>query len=327
MESILEVQNLQVSYRSHERRSRPVLSGVSFGLTPGEILGVLGESGSGKSTLAAAILRLLPSNGHIGNGAVFFEGKNLLQAPSEELRQVRGGRVALIFQEPSLALHPTIRVGEQVRRVLAAHQSLSRNELDARARNVFTQLFPQDTDRILRSYPHQLSGGQRQRALIAQAIACNPAIVIADEPTAALDPVTQLEILGVFRSLREQLSLAMIFITHNPALLSGFADRILVLYAGQLAEWGPAESVLRSPKHPYTRALFESLPDISAEMEKSRKTLLPVIPGNSSPASLPRKGCPFEPRCSVRMDVCREFDPVLVDLGKKHVVSCFKYKE
>ncbi len=327
MESVLEVQNLQVSYRSHERRSRPVLSGVSFGLTPGEILGVLGESGSGKSTLAAAILRLLPSNGHIGNGAVFFEGKNILQAPSEELRQIRGGRVALIFQEPSLALHPTIRVGEQVRRVLAAHQSLSRNELDKRARNVFTQLFPQDVDRILRSYPHQLSGGQRQRALIAQAIACNPAIVIADEPTAALDPVTQLEILGVFRSLREQLSLAMIFITHNPALLSGFADRILVLYAGQVAEWGPAESVLRSPKHPYTRALFESLPDISTEMEKSRKTLLPVIPGNSSPASLPRKGCPFEPRCSVRMDVCREFDPVLVDLGKKHVVSCFKYKE
>ena len=327
MESILEVQNLQVSYRSHERRSRPVLSGVSFGLTPGEILGVLGESGSGKSTLAAAILRLLPSNGHIGNGAVFFEGKNILQAPSEELRQIRGGRVALIFQEPSLALHPTIRVGEQVRRVLAAHQSLSRNELDERTRNVFIQLFPLDTDRILRSYPHQLSGGQRQRALIAQAIACNPAIVIADEPTAALDPVTQLDILGVFRSLREQLSLAMIFITHNPALLSGFADRILVLYAGQLAEWGPAESVLRSPKHPYTRALFESLPNISAEMEKSRKTLLPVIPGNSSPTSLPRKGCPFEPRCSVRMDVCREFDPVLVDLGKKHVVSCFKYKE
>ena len=327
MESVLEVQNLQVSYRSHEHRSRPVLSGVSFGLMPGEILGVLGESGSGKSTLAASILRLLPPNGHIGNGAVFFEGKNLLQAPSEELRNIRGGRVSLIFQEPSLALHPTIRVGEQVRRVLASHQSLSKNDLNERTRNVFTQLFPQDTDRILRSYPHQLSGGQRQRALIAQAIVCNPAIVIADEPTAALDPVTQLEILGVFRALREQLSLAMIFITHNPALLSGFADRILVLYAGQVAEWGPAESVLRSPKHPYTRALFESLPGISTEMEKSHKTLLPVIPGNSSPASLPRKGCSFEPRCSVRMDVCKEFEPVLVDLGKKHVVSCFKYKE
>jgi len=294
---------------------------------PGEILGVLGESGSGKSTLAASILRLLPPNGHIGGGAVFFEGKNLLQAPSEELRQVRGGRVALIFQEPSLALHPTIRVGEQVRRVLASHQSLSKNDLNERTRNVFTQLFPQDTDRILRSYPHQLSGGQRQRALIAQAIACNPAIVIADEPTAALDPVTQMEILGVFRSLREQLSLAMVFITHNPALLSGFADRILILYAGQVVEWGPAESVLRSPKHPYTRALFESLPNISTEMDKGRKTLLPVIPGNSSPASLPRKGCSFEPRCSVRMDVCKEFEPALVDLGKKHVVSCFKYKE
>ncbi|HET7107907.1 MAG TPA: ABC transporter ATP-binding protein [Candidatus Acidoferrum sp.] len=327
MESVLEVQNLQVSYRSHERRSRPVLSGVSFGLMPGEILGILGESGSGKSTLAASILRLLPPNGHIGNGSVFFEGKNLFQLPSQELRQIRGGRIALIFQEPSRALHPTIRVGEQVRRVLASHHSFSKNELNERARNIFAQLFPEDAQRIHRSYPHQLSGGQRQRALIALAIACNPAIVIADEPTAALDPVTQLEIMGVFRSLREQLSLAMIFITHNPALLSGFADRILVLYAGQLAEWGPAESVLRSPKHPYTRALFECLPDNSAQIQKNRKSPLPVIPGNSSPASLPRQGCSFEPRCSVKMDVCKELEPALVDLGKKHVVSCFKYKE
>jgi len=294
---------------------------------PGEILGVLGESGSGKSTLAASVLRLLPSNGHIGSGAILFEGKNLLQISSRELRQIRGGRIALIFQEPSLALHPTLRVGEQARRVLAAHQSSPKNVLNDRTRQVFAQLFPQDTDRIMLSYPHQLSGGQQQRALIAQAIACNPVLLIADEPTAALDPVTQREILGVFRSLREKLGLAMIFITHNPALLAGFADRVLILYAGQVVEWGPAATVLDSPKHPYTKALFESLPTISAENEKNRKHKLPVIPGNSSPSSLPRKGCAFEPRCTLRMDVCREFEPALVKLGDGHIVSCFKYNE
>jgi oligopeptide/dipeptide ABC transporter ATP-binding protein len=327
MAPVLEIHDLQVSYRSREVRSRPVLSGVSFDLMPGEILGVLGESGSGKSTLAASVLRLLPPTGHIGGGSVLFEGRNLLQAPDEELRQIRGGRIALIFQEPSLALHPTIRVGEQVRQVLVAHQSSGKKDLNQRTREIFAQLFPQDTDRIMRSYPHQISGGQRQRALIAQAIACNPAVVIADEPTAALDPVTQMEILDVFRTLREELGLAMMFITHNPALLSGFADRVLILYAGQVVEWGPVDSVLRSPRHPYTKALFESLPTISAENGESRKNKLPVIPGHSSPSSLPRKGCSFEPRCAVRMEICREYEPALVKLGETHIVSCFKYGE
>ena len=327
MASVLEIRDLQVSYQSREVRSRPVLSGVSFDLMPGEILGVLGESGSGKSTLAASVLRLLPPNGHIAGGEILFDGKNLLQASSEELRQIRGGRIALIHQEPSLALHPTMRVGKQVRQVLAAHQSSPKIDLDERTRQVFTQLFLQEADRILRSYPHQLSGGQRQRALIAQAIACRPVLVIADEPTAALDPATQLDILCVFRTLREELGLAMIFITHNPALLSGFADRVLVLYAGQVVEWGPADSVLRSPRHPYTKALFESLPTLSSENEQTRKRRLPVIPGNSSPSSLPRKACSFEPRCTARMDICREYEPALVKLGETHIVSCFKFKE
>ena len=327
MAYVLGVQNLQVAYRSREVRSHPVLSGVSFELTRGEILGVVGESGSGKSTLAAAVLRLLPANGQIGGGSVWFEGKDLLQATPEELRQIRGGRVALIFQEASLALHPTNRAGEQVRRVLAAHQAVEKIDLTGRTREIIALLFPQDTERILRSYPHQLSGGQRQRALIAQAIACNPALVIADEPTAALDPVTQKEILGVFRSLREKLGLSMIFITHSPPLLSGFADRILVLYAGQVVEWGPTESVLKSPQHPYTKALFESLPSISPENDGSRKQMLPVIPGNSSPSALPRKGCAFEPRCAARMDVCKELEPALVKLGEAHSFCCFRYKQ
>jgi oligopeptide/dipeptide ABC transporter ATP-binding protein len=326
MASVLEIQDLRVSYRSGEGAICPALNGVSFALIPGEIMGVLGESGSGKSTLAVSLVRLLPGNGEITRGAVHFEGKDLLQAKPEELQQIRGRRISLIFQEPSLALHPTMRAGEQVRQVLAAHSSPGKSALDERTRQVFAEIFPEEGDRISRSYPHQLSGGQRQRVLIAQAIVCGPSVVIAVELTASLDPATQMEILGLFRTLRERLSLAMIFITHNPALLSGFADRVLVLYGGQVVECGPAETVLASPRHPYTKALFQSIPAVSEGRGNGRKTRLPVIPGDSSHSSLPPGGCPFEPRCTERMDICREREPALVNLSDSHVVSCFKYE-
>jgi oligopeptide/dipeptide ABC transporter ATP-binding protein len=304
----------------------PALAGVSFGLLPGEILGVLGESGSGKSTLGVSLVRLLPGNGNITRGAVHFEGKDLLQAKPEELQQIRGRRISLIFQEPSLALHPTMRAGEQVRQVLAAHSAPGKSALSERTRQVLAEVFPEDADRIARSYPHQLSGGQRQRVLIAQAIACGPSVVIADEPTASLDPATQMEILGVFRALRERLGLAMIFITHNPALLSGFADRVLVLYGGRVAELGPAATVLASPRHPYTKALFASIPAVFEESGSVRRKRLAVIPGDSSFSSLPRQGCCFEPRCTERMEICREREPELVNLSASHTVSCFKYE-
>jgi len=325
MASVLEIQDLHVSYRSREGAAFPALAGVSFGLMPSEIMGVLGESGSGKSTLAAALLRLLPGNGNITRGAVHFEGRDLLQAKPEELRQIRGRRISLIFQEPSLALHPTMRAGEQVRQVLAAHGSQGKSALNERTHQVFAEIFREEADRISRSYPHQLSGGQRQRVLIAQAIACGPSIVIADEPTASLDPATQMEIIGVFRNLRERLGLAMIFITHNPALLSGFAGRVLVLYGGRVAELGPAGTVLASPSHPYTKALFASIPAVLEEGGNSGKKKLPVIPGDSSQSSFPLAGCPFEPRCTERMDICREREPGLVNLSASHTVSCFKY--
>jgi len=326
MASVLEIQDLHVSYRSREGAFHPALAGVSFGLMPAEILGVLGESGSGKSTLAVSLLRLLPGNGKILHGTVQFEGQDLLQARTEELQQIRGRGISLIFQEPSLALHPTMRAGEQVRQVLAAHSATGKNALRERTRQVFAEVFPEDADRMVRSYPHQLSGGQRQRVLIAQAIACGPAVVIADEPTASLDPGTQMEILGVFRTLREKLGLAMIFITHNPALLSGFADRVLVLYGGRVAELGPAVAVLASPRHPYTKALFASLPPVFDERGGVRGKRLLVIPGDSSPSSLPRQGCCFEPRCTERMDICKEREPSLVNLNGSHTVSCFKYE-
>jgi oligopeptide/dipeptide ABC transporter ATP-binding protein len=325
MAPVLEIQDLHVSYQSREGVACPALTGVSFELMSGEIMGVLGESGSGKSTLAGSIVRLLPPNGNISRGAVYFDGKDLLRAKPDELQKIRGAQISLIFQEPSLALHPTMRAGQQVRQVLAAHRAPGRSASNDRVREVLALLFSEEAERISRSYPHQLSGGQRQRVLIAQAIACGPSAVIADEPTASLDSATQMEILGVFRTLREKLGLAMIFITHNPALLSGFADRVLVLYGGQVAECGPAEAVLASPRHPYTKALFQAIPEVFENRGRVRKTELPAILGDSARSSLPTQGCPFEPRCPERMDICRQHEPVPVNLSASHTVCCFKY--
>lgn len=326
MAAIIEIQDLYVSYSSREGELHPALAGISLGLMPGEILGVLGESGSGKSTLAAAVVGLLARKGHITEGTVFFEDKNLSHATTEELRQIRGRRIAVIFQEPSLALHPTMRVGEQVRQILAAHGWTSKSALREKTRGAFATVFPGEADRFLKSYPHQLSGGQRQRVLIAQAIACGPSVIIADEPTASLDTATQMEILEVFRTLKKKLGLAMIFITHNPALLAGFADRVLVMYGGRVIELGPAETVLASPRHPYTKALFQAIPASVEASGTNRKPTLLTIEGDSSPSSLPPAGCCFELRCKERMDICKMREPMLVNVGNAHIASCFRYE-
>ena len=325
MGSILQVRDLRVAYRSRSGHPFPALDGISFHLEAGEILGVLGESGSGKSTLAASLLRLFRKDAVVASGAVLFEGKDLLQAKPTELQRIRGKRISVIFQEPSVALHPTMCVGSQVRQVLRAH-GVNGRALGERAREVFETLFTEEADRIARSYPHELSGGQRQRILIAEAIACGPSVLVADEPTASLDPTTQMEILGVFRSLRDKLSLALIFVTHNPALLRAFADRILVLYAGRVVELGPATTVLASPKHPYTRALLESMPPPLEETSDLHRKKLTAIPGDALPSSLPQQGCLFEPRCRERIDVCKSREPVLVTLGAGHCVYCFRYE-
>jgi oligopeptide/dipeptide ABC transporter ATP-binding protein len=326
MTSILEVRDLQVSYRSRTGRPTEALAGVSFDLKPGEILGVVGESGSGKSTLAATLLRLLPSNGDI-KGTICFEGKDILQASAKELQGIRGKRISLIFQEPSVALHPTMRAGDQVRQVLAAHEKRSKRALRERTRQVLSTVFPEEVERISESYPHQLSGGQRQRVVIAQAIACAPSLLIADEPTASLDPTTQVEILRVFRTLRENLGLAMLLITHNPAVLAGLADRVLVLYGGSVVELGPASTVIGSPRHPYTKALFASVPAILEESGNNRKKKLAAIPGDSLSSYLPPAGCPFEPRCPERMDRCRRGEPELIRLSdSQHAVCCFLFE-
>jgi oligopeptide transport system ATP-binding protein len=325
MTPILEVRNLHVAYSDRAGGVCPALADVSFDLGPAEILGVLGESGSGKSTLAAALLRLLPSNGKIQRGTVLFEGKNLLDTSPQDLQKIRGGRIGLIFQEPSSSLHPTLKVGQQVRDVLAAHESLDRRTLNEKTNQLLASVFPMGAERISRSYPHELSGGQRQRVLIAQAIAGGPSLLVADESTASLDPITQLEILMLFRMLREKLGLAMILITHNPALLAGLADRILVLYAGRVVEIGPTANVLSSPQHPYTEAMLQCLPSNIAEDYITRKARLRTIAGDPPDLSLIRKGCLFEPRCAERMQVCKGDEPAAVAVREQHNVTCFKF--
>lgn len=326
MTAILEVQKLHVAYFSRSGEACPALAGVRFDLAVGEILGVLGESGSGKSTLAASLLRLLPPNARIQQGKVQFEGKDLFTASPESLRKLRGGRIGLILQEPSSALHPALTVAQQVRDVLAAHESsANRRAVDAKVRDLLASVFPDHVERIARAYPHELSGGQRQRVLIAQAIACGPSLVIADEPTASLDPTTQYEILQLFRALQKKLGLAMIWITHNPALLAGFANRILVLYAGRVAEIGPVDEILSSPRHPYTQALLRCLPPEIAKNESARKSKLNVIAGDPPSLSAGSNGCRFEPRCAEKMDICRRDEPSAAAVSAAHDVACYKF--
>jgi len=325
LNQILEVRDLRVAYGGRDGGVWYALNGVSFGVGAGEILGVLGESGSGKSTLAATLLRLLPANGRIAGGQILLEAADVVQMDAERLRSVRGRRVSIVFQEPSLALHPTIRIGEQVGEVLHAHGTLSKRERGERARGILAKVFSGDIERIFSSYPHELSGGQQQRALIAQAIACEPVVVVADEPTASLDPTTQREILTLFQTLRDQFGIAFIFITHNPALLAGFADRVLVLYAGKVAEVGPTHAVLSSPQHPYTQALLKCVPQVAAGEALRHKALLPVIGGSAPSLAILSRGCVFEPRCEERMEMCQTQEPAAAMLGNRHEVSCLKF--
>ena len=336
MASLLEIRNLHVSYRWAEDRSTqgrsgegsyPALAGVSFCLTAGEILGVLGESGSGKSTLAAALLRLLPAGGAIHGGEILLEDADLLKMDSRELRKLRGKRISLISQEPSLALHPTMRIGEQVGEVLRAHGMPGGAGRRERVREILRKVFPEDAERIAGCYAHELSGGQRQRVLIAQAMAWDPAVLVADEPTASLDASTQHEILSLFRQLQRELGAGLVFITHNPALLLDFADRVLVLYGGRVAECGPTASVLFAAQHPYTRALLRCVPAFEGGEKATHKAQLPVIAGVAPNLAVLKEGCVFEPRCEERMEVCRTREPAAVAVDERHEAACLKLGE
>jgi oligopeptide/dipeptide ABC transporter ATP-binding protein len=326
MTTLLDVRDLEVDYLRPKELEIAALRGVSFTLNSGETLGVIGESGSGKSTLALSLLCLLPENAKILNGNVYFNGEDLLQMDPTHMRELRGERIALIFQEPSAALHPTMQIRDQVGEILGAHFSLRRKERKERVSKILAEVFGSEANRISCSYPHQLSGGQRQRAVIAQAISCEPSVIVADEPTASLDTVTQQEILSLFQKLKDELGVAIIFITHNPALLSSLADRILVLYAGKVVEIGKTKDVLRSPLHPYSRLLLECSPPLNGNRENSVDPKLPVIPGEAPEPSKCAQGCVFAPRCPERVEICVHSAPARTSNADGHEVSCFLHE-
>lgn len=323
MESLLEVRNLSISYRSKNGASVGAVQAATFKIEPGEIIGVLGESGSGKTTLASSLLAMFSPDARVNDGSVLLRNTELLKLRGEKLRQIRGKVVSLIYQEPGTALHPTLRAGTQIEEVLRAHTGYTADERRDAALTLLRSLFSADAERIYRSYPHQLSGGQRQRISIAQAIACKPSLLIADEPTASLDPISQRDILDLLKKLRSELQLSILFITHTPELLAAFADRILVMYAGRIVETGTATELLQSPRHPYTRALLDCRPGLNRPAIPPEGRLR-VIPGEAPDLTGLPGGCAFEPRCPERIAICRQRVPRVTKLGSAQV-CCFKF--
>jgi peptide/nickel transport system ATP-binding protein len=324
MESILQLQDLTVCYGLRQGRPITALWGVSFELASGEAVAILGESGCGKTTLALALLGLLPNNASVHHGTIIFRGTNLLTLGERELQKVRGAQISLVHQEPGLALNPVLRVGDQVAEVLRAHTGMSSRQARGESKELLAQVGFPAKSRIDEAFPHQLSGGQQQRVVIAQAIACHPDLIIADEPTTALDAAAQLEIIALLQSLQQKLKLALVLITHNPAVLIPLVQRILVMYAGQIVEDGPARQVLDRPLHPYTNGLLQcgraTLP------QGPRPRSLASIPGEPPNLAALSAGCAFAPRCPERMDVCQSRPPVETQPEKARRVRCFKYE-
>ena len=316
---VLEVQDLKTVFKTRGGEVHAV-NDVSFSLRPGELLGVVGESGSGKSVTMMSLLGLLPSPpADIRRGRVMFDGKDLLQIKPASLRAVRGGQIGFVFQDPMTSLNPVYTVGMQIMEPLRKHMGLRKAAARNRAGELLELVGIPDARRRLDDYPHQFSGGMRQRVMIAIALACDPKVLIADEPTTALDVTIQAQILDLMLELREKLGMAVIWITHDLGVIAGIADRVLVMYGGQIVEHAPVQDLFRDPQHPYTRALLKTIPTISGERAKR----LTVIEGQpplmlDAPAS-----CPFRARCDVAFDRCARENPPRYDVGHGHDAACF----
>jgi len=313
---LLDVQHLTTVFDVAGRALRAV-DDVSFEVRKGETLGLVGESGSGKSLTAYSILRLVQPPGRIASGRVLFQGRDLLALPEREMRKVRGAGIALIFQEPMTALNPVFTVGDQIAEAMLVHGLATRAEAKRRAVELLDAVRVAEPDRRVRDYPHQLSGGMRQRVLIAMAIACRPSLVIADEPTTALDVTIQAQILDLLREMREAFDLSMLLISHDLGIIAGSADRIAVMYAGRLVEQGPVRDVFRSPAHPYTKALLASIPSGATGRR------LKAIEGSVPPLTELPRGCAFAPRCPDALPQCQLEPPPIADIEPDRVVRCF----
>ena len=314
--ALLEVRDLRVTFETHHGTVRAV-DGVDLALEPGETLGLVGESGSGKSMTNLALLGLIPAPGRV-EGSVLFEGEELLGRSDQDLRRIRGNRLAMIFQDPMTSLNPLLTVGRQLTEVLELHKGLARREARARCVQALGDVGIPSPEERLDQYPHELSGGMRQRVMIAMGLLCEPALLLADEPTTALDVTIQAQILELMQEVQRRHGTAIVLVTHDLGVVAGMADRVAVMYAGRLVEKGPTGALFGTPLHPYTRGLLESVP----RLEGAAGHALDSIPGSPpDPAALP-PGCAFAPRCPLAEDSCRAERPPLVDQGAERASAC-----
>lgn len=318
-ENLVEVKNLK-TYFFTDDGVVPAVDGVDFCIKKGETLGIVGESGCGKSVTSLSLLRLVPNPpGKIVGGEMYFKGENLLDKTESEMRKIRGNDISMIFQEPMTSLNPVFTVGEQISEAIELHQGLNKKDAMAKAVEMLKLVGIPSAEQRVHEYPHQMSGGMRQRVMIAMALSCNPALLIADEPTTALDVTIQAQILELMKDLKERLGTAIMLITHDLGVVAEMAENVLVMYAGKVVEYADVKTIFRNPKHPYTVGLLGSIPRLDEPKEK-----LYVIEGVvPNPFNMP-SGCRFHPRCPEAQEICRTREPELLQLDG-HQVRCWKY--
>jgi peptide/nickel transport system ATP-binding protein/oligopeptide transport system ATP-binding protein len=322
MEEILRIEDLQTHFFSHEGTVRAV-DGVNLTIKRGETLGLVGESGCGKSVTALSIMRLIPDPpGRIVGGRIVFEGVNLFELGDREMRKIRGGKISMIFQEPMTSLDPVFTIGHEIMETIQLHQGLKREKARHAAIGALKTVGMPDSEKCIRSYPHELSGGMRQRAMIAMALACNPSLLIADEPTTALDVTIQAQILQLINDLREEFGTSVLLITHDLGVVAEMCDNVAVMYAGHVVEYTNVQTLFTQALHPYTRGLNRSIPRLDGD-EKRLETIRGLVPNL---LEIP-PGCPFNPRCDSCFDRCLREMPRLREAGAGHLVKCHLYEE
>ena len=314
---LLQVKNLHTSFFTDAGEVRAV-NGISYNLDAGKVLGIVGESGSGKSVSAYSVLRILTDTGRVTEGEVLFKGENILNYPEQQMQKFRGSRISIIFQDPMTCLNPTFSIGSQLREAIRIHTDRNKEEIQARALEMLQLVGVNEPEKRLKQYPHELSGGMRQRVMIAMALACEPDILIADEPTTALDVTIQAQILELMQDLQKKLGMAIIMITHDLGVIADMCDEIIVMYGGKVCERGTADEIFYNPRHEYTKGLIRSIPRISEKHER-------LVPISGSPVDLLNlpKGCAFAARCDHAMKICLEQPPEEVRVNDFHIAACW----
>ena len=319
-EKLLEISNLR-TYFFTEAGVVKALDGMSLEVYKGQAVGLVGESGSGKSVTAQSVLRIVPRPGRIVDGSVKFEGEELLTKKEGEMRKLRGPKMAIVFQDPTTSLNPLYTVEKQLTDILMLHKDLSKEDASKQALHLLDRVGIQDPERRLKTYPHELSGGMKQRIAIARALACDPVLLFADEPTTNLDVTIQAQVLELLKQLQRELNMTMVMITHDMGIIADMTERVTVLYAGKVMEVADTQTLFRSPKHPYTEALLKAVPSVK------QTRALEVIPGNIPNLIEPPTGCVFHPRCKYAKDVCVKKEPVLEKVEEGHYAACHFWRE